>query len=75
MFCAQRPTSKGNASPTIATTRPAVCTFSGAYTASANAAVSDTTTNCHFCVLRELPESRPASRIRRTSSSATGRSA
>src|SRR5438477_334872 len=62
-------------SPAIATTRPAVRTFSGAYTASASAPVSDTTTKVQRCLFCELPLSRPASRMRVTASSATGRSA
>jgi len=76
MFCAQRPTSIGLASPQMAITSLAPRTFRGAQTVSAICSLADsTTTNSHSCLFCEFPASRPASRMRRATSSGIGVSA
>ena len=75
MFCAARPASNDTGPfpvTTIATTRPAPRTLSGAKTVGASASTRarpSTTTKVHGCLFDAEPARRPASRIRVTTSS------
>jgi hypothetical protein len=76
MFWEARPTSNPAAPPTIATTSCAVATLRGAYTHSLSSCRFDsTTTNSQRCLFCELPETRPASRMRCSTSGGIGVSA